>query len=137
SKLVTAQRTAMKAILGCFHTTSTPALEIETGLAPAHLRLQSKILRSFTRMQTLPENHPTNSCIERSIKSKSRTFITNLEYLAQTFPDYTTSPERIQPPGRVPSWTAHRSFTPRSNKKAATRYYAATCHNPQSTRLNT
>src|SRR5437667_7336587 len=39
SKLVTAQRTTMKAILGCFHTTSTSALEVETGLAPPHLRL--------------------------------------------------------------------------------------------------
>jgi len=137
SKLVTAQRTAMKAILGCFRTTSTPALEIETGLAPAHLRLQSKILRSFTRMQTLPENHPTNACIERAIKSKSRTFITNLEYLAQTFPDYTKPLERIHPFIRAPWWTAPHSITISPNKKAAKKHHDETIQNPQTIRMYT
>src|SRR5579859_4200733 len=43
SKLETAQRTAMKAILGAFRTTTTSAMEIDTSLLPAHLRLRRKI----------------------------------------------------------------------------------------------
>jgi len=43
SKLESAQRTAMKAILGAFRTTATSALEVETCLLPVHLRLSNKI----------------------------------------------------------------------------------------------
>src|SRR5947207_1080906 len=58
AKMDSVQRIAMKAILGCFRTTPNYAMERETGLLPTHLRLQSKILRAYTRMQTLPTNHP-------------------------------------------------------------------------------
>ena len=66
-----AQRIAMKAIIGCFRTTSTPALEVETALPSAHIKLQSKILRTFTRMQTLPKGNPVSFCMERAIRSKA------------------------------------------------------------------
>jgi hypothetical protein len=56
----------MKAILGCFRTTSTAALEFESALPPPHLRLQSKILRSFTRLLTLPEKHPVRPHLEEA-----------------------------------------------------------------------
>jgi hypothetical protein len=58
TELTKTQRLAMRAITGCFRTTPTAALEYETGLPPAGLRLERKILQSLTRMQTLPENHP-------------------------------------------------------------------------------
>jgi hypothetical protein len=51
-KLTTIQRIAMKAITGCYRTTPTAALEIETDLPPPWLRLQTKILLAITRMQT-------------------------------------------------------------------------------------
>src|SRR5205814_9897662 len=67
SKLASAQRIAMKAIIGCFRTISTPVKHVETALPPAHIRLQSKILRTFARMQTLSEGNPVSFCIERAI----------------------------------------------------------------------
>jgi hypothetical protein len=54
TKLKSAQRTAMKAILESFQTTATTALEVESRLMPAHLRLQNKILHAYTRLTTLP-----------------------------------------------------------------------------------
>ena len=102
TKLISAQQTAMKAILGGFRTTSTPALEIESTLAPTHLRLQSKILRSFTRLQALPSNHPSTAYVERAIRSQSTTSLTNLEYIARTFPEYAKPVEKIQPFIRPP-----------------------------------
>jgi hypothetical protein len=58
TKLASTQRHAMKAIIGCFRTTATIAMEMETELPPPHIRLQEKILRNLTRMQTLSEKHP-------------------------------------------------------------------------------
>jgi hypothetical protein len=58
AKLESAQRTAMKAILGTSRTTATSALQIETSLLPTHHRLKNKVLHSWTRMQTAPETHP-------------------------------------------------------------------------------
>ena len=48
----------MKAILGCYRTTPTAAMEIETGLQPAWIRLQTKNLLVITRMQSLSTRHP-------------------------------------------------------------------------------
>jgi hypothetical protein len=49
AKLESAQRLAMKAILGTFRTTATSALEMETSLLPTHLRLRSRALQSWIR----------------------------------------------------------------------------------------
>ena len=81
-------------------------------------------------MQTLPETNPANACVERAIKSKSRTFITNLEYLAQSFPDYTKPLETIHPFIRAPWWTPSHSIMISSNKKAAKKHHDETTHNP-------
>ena len=103
--LSTAQRTAMKAILGAFRTTPTVALEVETNLAPTHLRLRRKVLRTMTRMQTHPDTHPLAACIQRAASSKSKTFITTLEYLLRTYPQHTMALETIQPFAYPPWWT--------------------------------
>jgi hypothetical protein len=47
-KLTTIQRLAMKAILGCYRTTPTTAMETETGMQPAWIRLQMKTLLTTT-----------------------------------------------------------------------------------------
>jgi hypothetical protein len=57
-KLTTIQRLAMKAILGCVRTTPTAAMEIETGLQTAWIRLQTTTLLAITRMQSLSTRHP-------------------------------------------------------------------------------
>jgi len=57
-RLTTVQRIAMKAILGCHRTTSTAAMEIETELPPAWIRLQTKVLLATNRMRTLSSRNP-------------------------------------------------------------------------------
>ena len=69
AKLETAQRTAAKAILGTFRTTSTAAPQIETSLPPLYLCLRNRVLQSWTRMQTTPEIHPINEAIRRTTSS--------------------------------------------------------------------
>jgi hypothetical protein len=94
-KLETVQRYAMKAILGTFRTASTSALEIETALTPPDLRLQSRILRTVTRMRTLSKSHPLtrliNKAHEESLITSKLRYISNLEHLAQNFPAYHVS----------------------------------------------
>ena len=105
NKLISTQRIAMKAIIGCFKTTSTPAMEIETALPPTHIRLRTKILRSFTRMQTLQDDNPVSACIQRAVRSRSDKAISNLEHLARCFPEYAnTKMEKIKPFVRPPWW---------------------------------
>src|SRR5271168_5614349 len=119
----------MKAIIGCFRTTSTPALEVETALQPAHLRLQSKILRTFTRMQTLPKGNPVSFCIERAIRSKSDKVISNLEYIVRNFPEYaTTEMEKIHPFIRPPWWTASVQIHLENSKKDAKLHHDKAAH---------
>ena len=89
TKIDSVQRTAMKAILGTYHTTATSALQIETSLPLAYLCLRNKVLQSWTRMQTAPETYPINAAIQRAITSRSKTHSTSLENLARSFPQYT------------------------------------------------
>jgi len=131
TKLETAQRIAMKALLGSFRTTATAALEIETSLAPVHLRLQSRILRSITRFQTLPQKHPINPCIKRAATTISVSFTSPLEYLTTTFPEYmSTTLETIHPFPKPPWWqpTAHIDLS--SNKKEAKQRHDQTARDP-------
>ena len=51
-KLTIIQRLAMKGITGCYRTTPTAALEMETKLQPPWLRLQRKVLLIITRVWT-------------------------------------------------------------------------------------
>src|SRR6266496_3259453 len=58
TKFSTVQRQIMKMMLGCFRTTATDALQNETSLLPPHLHLREKILKSVTRMLTIPPPAP-------------------------------------------------------------------------------
>src|SRR5579859_4950714 len=105
SKLETAQRTAMKAILGMFHTTTTSSMEIDTSLLPAHLRLRKKILQSMTRMQTMQENRPIHQTIKRATNSTSGRHISTLKYLTRSFHELIQPLEIIKPYACPPWWT--------------------------------
>jgi hypothetical protein len=88
-KFTTVQRLAMKATLGCYRTTPTMAMEVESGLEPAWIRLQTKVLTAATRMQSLAPNHPVWTWLKlaaenaRSIKPNPH--CSNLESLTREF----------------------------------------------------
>ena len=72
----------MKTILGCYRTTPTAAMEIESGLPPAWMRLQMKVLLSLTRMQALSASHPIHEFLNEGLRTrtaavKHRTVIEN------------------------------------------------------------
>jgi ribonuclease HI len=109
---------AMKAITGAFRTTPTAALQYETGLLPPELRLQHKILRSFTRMQTLPTSHPLQLWIQTARKAQNnpkQRYISNLENLAIKYPTQAAPVEtihpHIRPPWYTPKITSHIEST--------------------------
>ena len=110
SEVVTAQRMAMKAILGCFRTVPTAAMEIESALLPTHLRLQSKIVRTFIRFQALPQHHPVAKVLKSAVRSTKSTFITTLEHLARMFPQHVKQMEEIHPYVRPPWWEPRHSI---------------------------
>lgn len=57
---------AVKTITGCFRTTSTNALQHEIQLLPVELELRKYFMKYLTRIQTLPENHPTKIWLQES-----------------------------------------------------------------------
>jgi hypothetical protein len=109
-KFTTVQRLAMKATLGCYRTTPTAAMEIESGLQPAWIRLQTKVLSAVTRMQSLSPNHPIWPWLERGVKNvrsstKPTVHSSNLENLVQEFPNFMTCMiERVPPFPNGPPW---------------------------------
>jgi len=62
-KFTTVQRLAMKATTGCYRTTPTVAMELESATQPAWLRLQTKVLSAMARMQSLHSKHPLKQWI--------------------------------------------------------------------------
>jgi ribonuclease HI len=127
-KLETTQRTAMKAILGTFRTTSTSALQIESSLPPTYLRLRNRVLQSWIRMQTAPESHPVNAAIRRATSSRSQTVITPFEYLAMTFPRHASPLETIKPFPVPPWWSPPFTFEIDVDKESAKARHDATRH---------
>jgi len=117
----------MKAITGCFKTTPTEALEFETALPPPELRLQKKVLRTFTRMLTLPEKHPLTKWMQRAITNRSPTkFISNLENIVARFPEQTaTAIEKIFPYIRPPWWIPQIDIHIDSTKEKAKKHHTA------------
>ena len=116
----------MKAIIGCFKTTATAAMETETELPPPHIRLQGKILRNLTRIQTLPENHPLTVWTRKARYNRLRptTHTSNLETLFKQYPEYTTQTiEKIHPFIRPPWWNPTIQSHIEPNKKAAKEYH--------------
>ena len=127
-KLTSVQRLAMRAITGCYKTTPTSALEVETGLPPAELRLRGKVLRTLTRMQTRPPQHPLKSWINNAIHNCERpaTFTSNLQSLIKHFPEYRRSMEVIRPYIRPPWWRPPMTLRIDPTKEDAKKYHEFT-----------
>jgi ribonuclease HI len=97
----------MKAILGCYHTTPTAAMEIETGLPPTWLRLQTKVLLSATRLQSLSARHPIQAWVEEACRTSTAAIKhrSTLGNIYNQFPFTTARIESIEPYVRAPWWT--------------------------------
>ena len=106
-KLTIIQRLAMKAILGCYRTTPTAAMEIETGLQPAWIRLQTKVLQATTRMQSLPSKHPIHEWLTNALRTRTACIShrSNFENTLQQFPYTCEKIETIETHIRPPWWT--------------------------------
>ena len=96
----------MKAILGCYRTTPTAAMEIESGLTPAWIRLQTKVLSSLTRMQALSTDHPIHEFLSEGLRTRTAavTHRTNIENILQQFEITTTGTLNAIPPFTRPPW---------------------------------
>ena len=103
-RLTTIQRLAMKAILGCYKTTPTAAMEMETGLQPPWIRLQTKVLLSITRMQSLSLKHPIQEWLTNALRTRTACipYRSNLENVLQQFPYTCGRIETIEPHIRPP-----------------------------------
>ena len=105
-KLSTVQRIAMKTILGCYRTTPTVAMEIESGLPPPWIRLQTKVLSALTRMQTLATNRPIHEFLTEGLRTRTAAIKhrTNIENILQQFPITTTGTLGTISPFIRPPW---------------------------------
>ena len=106
-KITTIQRLAMKAILGCYRTTATAAMEVETGLPPPWIRLQTKALLATTRMQSLSTRHPIQEWLANALRTRTAVIShqSNLENILQQFPHMCGRIETIETHIRPPWWT--------------------------------
>ena len=105
-KFTSIQCIAMKTILGCYRTTPTAAMEIESGLAPTWIRLQTKVLCSLTRMQALNTNHPIHELLNESLRTRTAAVAhrTNIENILQQFEITTTGTLNAIPTFTQPPW---------------------------------
>jgi phosphoribosyl-AMP cyclohydrolase len=80
----------MKATTGCYRTTPTAAMELESAMQPAWLRLQTKVLSAVARMQSLHSKHPIKQWIAKAKKAaalnKKIAHLSNLENILTQFP---------------------------------------------------
>ena len=118
-KFTTVQRIAMKTILGCFRTTATMAMTIESDLVPAWIRLQTKIQTSLTRMQALNSNHPIHEFIDEGLRTRTAAVKhrTNIENILQQFEITTVGRLKLIAPFTRPPW---RPTDPDLNQYEAT-----------------
>ena len=105
-KFATVQRIAMKAILGCYRTTPTAAMEIESGLTPTWIRLQTKVLSSLTRMQALNTGHPIHEFLTEGLRTSTAavTHRTNIGNILHQFEITTTGTLNAILPFTRPPW---------------------------------
>ena len=111
----------MKAILGCYHTTPTAAMEIETGLPPTWLRLQTKVLLAATRLQSLSARHPIQPWVEEACRTSTAVIKhrSTLGNIYNQFPFTTARIESIEPYIRAPWWTTQAVIQVAESKKIA------------------
>ena len=126
-KLSTIQRQIMRPILGCFRTTPTSALEVESTLIPPQYRLTLKILFTVLCMKTTPLQHPIRKWIERASQiGGGRPYESNLENLVRQYPQiYNTPVETILPYIKPPWWSLPIEIRIATSKKEAYEQHAA------------
>ena len=119
--LTTIQRLAMIATTGCYRTTPTAAMEIESDLQPAWIRLQTKVLLAVTRMQSLSSLHPIHKWISNALRTRTSSIRhrSNLEHVFQHFPQLTAAIETIEPFIRPPWWTSRIQIQIAEDKDSA------------------
>ena len=103
-RLTTIQRLAMKATLGSYRTTPTAAMEMETDLQPPWIRLQTNVLLSTTRMQSLSPRHPIQEWLTNALRTRTAHIPhrSNFENILQQFPYMCGKIETIEPYIRPP-----------------------------------
>ena len=111
----------MKAILGCYGTTPTAAMEVESGLEPPWIRLQTKVMLAITRMQSLSAKHPIQEWITKALITRTSAIShrSNLENVLQQFPHATETIETIEPFTRPPWWSLNAKTRIEETKEAA------------------
>jgi ribonuclease HI len=127
NSLTSVQHLAMKTITGCFRTTSTASLQYETELLPIEFELSKQITTYLTRVQTLPNKHPTKAWLLKAVRhwslTNSNRFNSNLEYLTKKHPNYVSrTMEEIHRYINPPWWsltntTTHIANTPKDKAK--------------------
>ena len=130
-KLTTVQRLAMKAILGCYRTTPTAAMEIETGLEPPWIRLQTKALLATTRMQSLSTRHPIQKWLTNALRTRTACipYRSNFESILQQFPHMCGKIETIETYIRPPWWTPTATIQMEATKdNAKDQHYKTQTH---------
>jgi hypothetical protein len=101
-------------------------MEVETGLPPPHIRLQSKILRAITRTQTLPDTHLLTLWHKKATTNGGNptTFASNLEDLVKQYPEQMiTKIETIILFIRLPWWENPVQIHIELSKVKAKQYY--------------
>jgi hypothetical protein len=106
-KFTTVQWLAMKATTGCYRTTPTAAMELKSMTQQVWLRLQTKVLSSVARMQSLAHGHPIKKWLAKAKKAaalnKRIKHISNLENIAVQFPALIKDVQEISP-FKQPLW---------------------------------
>ena len=107
-KYTTVCRLGMKAILGCYRTTPTLAMEVDSGIPPAWLSLQTKALSSIARFKSLHHDHPLKPWLKSARKLATRnskvSHASNLENIAQQFPEIMIQAVESVIPFKYPPW---------------------------------
>ena len=71
-------------------------------------------------MQTTAAKHPIQRCMQQAINSKSQHYVSPLEYIARSFPNYAAEPlETILPYARPPWWAPNFTINVSGNKETA------------------
>ena len=95
-------------------------MEIEAGLPPTWIRLQTKVLLAATRMQSLSKDHP----IQRWLGEARQTYTANVKYISPLgniliqFTDTAAKTEHIEPYTRPSWWTLKAKIHIPPNKEA-------------------
>jgi endonuclease/exonuclease/phosphatase (EEP) superfamily protein YafD len=108
-KFATVQRIATKAILGCYRTTPTVAMDLESDIPPPWIRLRTKALTATTRIRSLAKRHPIHQWIDRAHQRVTASniqihHISNLESIMSQFPSTQSEVQEIKPFKGKPPW---------------------------------